>query len=419
MYGFDPEFSVIIRGAPDKLGLQEVKEAFATLDDVVRVQPIDNLRHTILCQFNESITPLLLDNEHVVHDSRWEIIQIDEFSPVQPDSEPLRDGVVPLAQAIGDMTVHFKEQMDELAAAYNVSPVTLSQVAATQIYGKTDHPKGALASTPAAALRAQPSHNPRVVVSADSNQPCGSKQTPNDSLLINPLPADVQKVIVEHIVKHDSPVHLPTTRELRLFSGNFPKPPSEVDFGVWRLRIKQVLNDSSVPEVQQRRTLLDSLLAPALTVALSIGPQASPSAYLQELDMAYGNVTGGEELYIQFLETHQNSGERASDYLRRLQTLLQEVVESNGVAKRDADSQLLKQFLRGCWDDMLLTTLHLKEPLTGTPKRNIPFSELLFRIRTYEKESQLKEMRRKRHLGESSTKVLTKAHLDILALMSP
>uniref|UniRef100_A0A3Q2DJ08 CCHC-type domain-containing protein n=1 Tax=Cyprinodon variegatus TaxID=28743 RepID=A0A3Q2DJ08_CYPVA len=290
------------------------------------------------------------------------------------------------------MTVHFKEQMDELAAAYNVSPVTLSQVAATQIYGKTDHPKGALASTPAAALRAQPSHNPRVVVSADSNQPCGSKQTPNDSLLINPLPADVQKVIVEHIVKHDSPVHLPTTRELRLFSGNFPKPPSEVDFGVWRLRIKQVLNDSSVPEVQQRRTLLDSLLAPALTVALSIGPQASPSAYLQELDMAYGNVTGGEELYIQFLETHQNSGERASDYLRRLQTLLQEVVESNGVAKRDADSQLLKQFLRGCWDDMLLTTLHLKEPLTGTPKRNIPFSELLFRIRTYEKESQLKEM---------------------------
>lgn len=154
-------------------------------------------------------------------------------------------------------------------------------------------------------------------------------------------------------------------------------------------------------------------------MALSIGPQASPSAYLQELDMAYGNVTGGEELYIQFLETHQNSGERASDYLRRLQTLLQEVVESNGVAKRDADSQLLKQFLRGCWDDMLLTTLHLKEPLTGTPKRNIPFSELLFRIRTYEKESQLKEMRRKRHLGESSTKVLTKAHLDILALMSP
>lgn len=411
MYGFDPEFSVIIRGVPDKLETETVKRAFATLDDVVRVHPIGSLPNTILCQFSESITPMLLDNEHVVDDSHWEIIQIDEFTPPQPDSEPLRDGLVPLARAIGDMTVHFKEQVEELAFVYNVSPTTLSQVAVNRICGKVDHPKGPATSTPAAALKAQPSHSPRFVVSSDVNHPCSSKQTPNDSLLINPLPADVQKVIVEHIVKHDSPVHLPPTRELRLFSGNFPKPPSEVDYSVWRLRTKQVLNDSSVSEVQQRRTLLDSLLAPALTVALSIGAQAPPSAYLQELDKAYGNVTGGEELYIQFLETHQNSGERASDYLRRLQTLLQEVVESNGVTKQDADSQLLKQFLRGCWDDSLITTLHLKEPLTGLSRRTLSFSELLFRIRTYEKESQLKEMRRKRHMGGNSTKVHTKTHL--------
>lgn len=180
---------------------------------------------------------------------------------------------------------------------------------------------------------------------------------------------------------------------------------------MWRLPAKQVVNNSSISQVQQRCTLLDSLLVPALTVALSIGAQAPPSAYLQELFKAYGNVTGGEELYIQFLETHQNSGERASDYLHRLQTLLQEVVESNVVTKQDADSQLLKQFLRGCWDDSLITTLHLKEPLTDPPKSTLNFSELLFRNRTYEKESQLKEMRRKRHMGGSSTKVHTKTHL--------
>ena len=116
-------------------------------------------------------------------------------------------------------------------------------------------------------------------------------------------------------------------------------------------------------------------------------------------------------MYIQFLETHQNNGERASDYLRRLQTLLQEVVESNGLTRQDADSQLLKQFLRGCWDEPLITTLHLKEPLTDSPKSTLNFSELLFRIRTYEKESQLKEIRRKRHMGGSSTKVHTKTHL--------
>ncbi|KAK2812112.1 hypothetical protein Q5P01_000074 [Channa striata] len=154
--------------------------------------------------------------------------------------------------------------------------------------------------------------------------------------------------------------------------------------------------------------LLDGLLTPALNVALAIGPLAPPSAYLNELDKAYGNVTGGEELYIQFLETHQNSGERASDYLRRLQTLLQEVIDTKGVAKQEADSQLLKQILRGCWDDSLITTLHLKEPIHYPFKDTFTFSKLLFKIRSYERESQLKEIRKKRHMGGSSTRVHTK-----------
>lgn len=85
---------------------------------------------------------------------------------------------------------------------------------------------------------------------------------------------------------------------------------------------------------------------------------------------------------------------------------MQEVVESHGVTKQDADSQLLKQFRRGCWDDTLLNTLHLKGAT------NIfTFSELLFNIRAYEKESQLKEMRRKRHLGNVAAKVHSKTHV--------
>ncbi|KAM3833971.1 paraneoplastic antigen Ma3 homolog [Diretmus argenteus] len=227
------------------------------------------------------------------------------------------------------------------------------------------------------------------------------------------MPGDVQKVIVEHIVKHESAGYTPSTRELRPYSGNSPKPPSEVDYSIWRLRVKQWLNDSTLSEGQQRRMLLDSLLSPALSVALSIGPQAPLSAYLQELDKAYGNVTGGEELYIQFLETYQDQlgGERASDYLRRLQTLIQEVVESNGVTKKDADSQLLKQFLRGCWDNCLISTLHLKEQLKDPMKSTPSFSELLFNIRTYEKENQLKENRRKRHMGGNSARVHSKTLL--------
>lgn len=108
------------------------------------------------------------------------------------------------------------------------------------------------------------------------------------------------------------------------------------------------------------------------------------------------------------METHQNNGEKASDYLRRLQALLQEILERDGVTKQDAGSQLLKQFLRDCWDDSMITALHLKE-LLSDPFKLIPtFSELLLKIRTHEKESQLKEVRRKRHMGVTSTKVHTK-----------
>ena len=416
MYGFDPERTVMLKGVPAKVKLEDVKRVFALLDDVVGVHHIDSLPNTILCQFSESLTPMLLDREHPADDSYWEVMQIDEYCPPKSVSEPPTDDVVPLARAINDMTVNFREQVNELALTYNMSPITLNQVAVNHISGKGDSDKGPVTSTPASALeapafKAQSTPNPRPVVFSADSYSSSPRQAPNDTLLVDPLSADVQRVIVEHIVKHDSLVFIPPARELRPFSGNSPKPSTEVDYKVWRLRAKQVINDSSLSEAQQRRMLLDSLHTPALNVAFSIGAQAPPSDYLHELDKAYGNVTGGEELYIQFLETHQDSGEKASDYLRRLQTLLQEVVENKGVAKQNGDSQLLKQFLRGCWEDSMITTLHLKEQLNDPSQSTPTFSELLFKIRNYEKESQLKEIRKKRHTAGSTTKVHTKTHL--------
>ncbi|XP_076137406.1 paraneoplastic antigen Ma3-like [Alosa pseudoharengus] len=225
------------------------------------------------------------------------------------------------------------------------------------------------------------------------------------------MPAEAQRVIVEHIVKRDSLTRVPTARELRPFSGNYPKPPNEVDYQLWRLRVTQLLNDASITEGQQRRIVLDSLLPPALTVALRIGHNEVPSVYVRELDNAYGDVSKGDELYIQFIETHQNSEEKPSDYLRRLQSLLHEVTERNGVAKQDADCQLLKQFLRGCWDDQLIAALRLREYSDESAYGPPPFSDLLFKIRTYEGETQQKELRRKRHLGNSVVRVHTKTQL--------
>lgn len=148
----------------------------------------------------------------------------------------LSEDVVPLARAIGDIAVNFKEQVHELAFTYNMNPVTLSQVAANHMSGKSNEKCPVLCPvTPASVCKTQPSTHSRPVISTDANHASIPSQVAAETFVINPLPADVQRVIAEHIVKHDSPVHHTPTRELRLFSGNSPKPPTEVDYSVWWL----------------------------------------------------------------------------------------------------------------------------------------------------------------------------------------
>lgn len=54
MYGFDPECTVMLKGVPAKVELEEVKRAFALLDDVVRVQHIDILLIGYSCSFSNT-----------------------------------------------------------------------------------------------------------------------------------------------------------------------------------------------------------------------------------------------------------------------------------------------------------------------------------------------------------------------------
>lgn len=278
-YGFDPECTVIIKGVRADVNLSSVKKAFALLDDVVQIQHLDDLADTILCQFTETVTPMLVEGEHTNDDgSHWEIVLVGEYCTESVDESEPTDNVAPLARIIDDMTVTFQEQISELAVTYNVNPTTLSWSAANYICGKMDINKSHVTSTPAPRLKSQPPSDSLSEATNATAHVSGQVQPPKgDSSLTIPVPADVQRVVVEHIVKHGSPSYAPTVKEPRPFSGNFPKPPSEVDYSVWRLRAKQVLNDSTLSEGQQRRALLDSLHTPALNVALGIGPQAPPT----------------------------------------------------------------------------------------------------------------------------------------------
>lgn len=252
------------------------------------------------------------------------------------------------------------------------------------------------------------------------SDPVVRKKTPKSAL--NALtpdelnPPEVQRIVVEHVIKNDASAVQAHSKWLRSFSGRVPKPPGEADFDTWCLHVDLLLQDSLPPDVQRRR-ILESLLPPASDVVKQLGSAAPPQDYVKLLDSAYGLVEDGDEIFARFLNTHQDTGEKASDYLQRLQTILSTAVRRNGVKQSSANRHLLKQFQRGCWDHSLILTLQL-ESKTKTPP---DFAELLLLLRTEEDRRAAKLDRMQRHIGGSKHKVTshTQFATDVSAYGDP
>ncbi|XP_028295989.1 paraneoplastic antigen Ma3 homolog [Gouania willdenowi] len=216
---------------------------------------------------------------------------------------------------------------------------------------------------------------------------------PIDNHTLNP--PHVQKVIVEHFIRSDSTPSSYSQSRLRTFSGRLPKPNGEVDYDAWRTQVDLLLNDMSVSDSQKVRRILESLLSPAADIVKPLGTNATPQAYLTQLDSAFGVVEDGEELFATFLGSNQNSGEKPSVYLNRLQSLITKAISRGGVSAAESDKYLLRQFCRGCWDQSLIIGLQLEHRKNNPPT----FPELLLLLRTEEDRRAAKMDRMKKHLG--------------------
>lgn len=168
-----------------------------------------------------------------------------------------------------------------------------------------------------------------------------------------------------------------------------------MDYDTWRSSIELVLRDPSVSDLQCTRILRDSLLSPACDLVKHLNYDTLPEVYLQQLDSVYGTVQDGEELYAKFMDTFQNHGEKPSEYLQRLQVALQHAVRRGGVSEKDIQNRLLAQFCRGCWDNVLISELQLKQRKSNPPS----FAEFLLLLRTEEDREAAKSLRMKQHLG--------------------
>lgn len=220
-------------------------------------------------------------------------------------------------------------------------------------------------------------------------------------------PPDIQKVVVEHIVRRQDVVpHMQSQVRLRTFSGKTPRPNNETDYDTWRTHIELLQNDPSMSPLQISRKILESLLPPAADVVKGLRPESPPATYLQLLDSAFGTVEDGEELFAQFLNTLQDPGEKPSTYLHRLQLALSRATKRGGVTCEEVDKHLLKQFCRECWDNTLLNALQLEQKKSSPPQ----FSDLLLMIRSEEDRQQAKTSHMKKHIGTTKQKAQLQFH---------
>lgn len=173
-------------------------------------------------------------------------------------------------------------------------------------------------------------------------------------------------------------------RRLRTFSGNFPTPAGEENLDHWLEQARLMIDECDCSEREKRKRIVESLKGPALEIIQAVrinDPDASPECYVEAIESAFGTPVSGEDLYFIFRSLHQQSGEKLSDFLRRLERSLTKVVQKGGLPSYRADRARIDQLIRGAVDsDMMLVHLRLRERKEKPPT----FLKLLNEIREEE-----------------------------------
>ncbi|XP_037833479.1 uncharacterized protein LOC119617377 [Kryptolebias marmoratus] len=205
-------------------------------------------------------------------------------------------------------------------------------------------------------------------------------------------------------------------RRLRIFSGITPTPAGEETLEYWLEQATLMVQESELTEQEKRRRILEGLRGPALEIVKSLRlskPRATAQEFLDAMDCAFGSAESAEDLYFSFRLIQQKSGEKLSDYVRRIEPFLAKVVKKGGVSANEKDKVRVEQLLRGAIDsDLMLLQLRLKERRSTPPN----FLDLLSEIRTEEEYQQTRKKVNARIRNVAASKDLVDDDVDIEVL---
>lgn len=384
-YGINAKRSVILQGISSSDIDEDIVNAISTYGNVVKVVRQSPIQAILEFDSEETLNdislPLLIDSPDDPR-TKWCLNSIEcLITPTTLLYPPINSDPSSSMQDVGNQD---SGEIDSDSSGNTIVSVPPTK----QVNSPEPVQSGSLPSAGTVKAKNKSKHV--------TDTPPKERQTISSEIL---NPQDVQRIIVEHVIKNEASSSGLGSKRLRSFSGRVPKPPGEVDFETWCLHVELMFQDGYSTDVQ-RRLILESLLSPAADIVKQLGSHSPPQEYVKLLQSAYGLVDDGEEIFAKFLSTHQDAGEKASEYVQRLHALLNTAVRRGGVSKSNANRQLYKQFVRGCWDQTLLLTLQQKLKDEPAPE----FSELLLELRTEEERRLVKVDRMQRHFGSSKAK---------------
>ncbi|XP_050807057.1 centromere protein F-like [Gopherus flavomarginatus] len=118
------------------------------------------------------------------------------------------------------------------------------------------------------------------------------------------------------------------------------------DYETWRDFTVPLVQEWECSDVEKWKRVLESLKGPAMRLIRALKdsqPAATVQDYLTALESVYGATDSSEDLYYRFRQTYQEPHERLSDFIRRLEDLLQQVRQKEDISIKRIDSARLDQ----------------------------------------------------------------------------
>ena len=181
-----------------------------------------------------------------------------------------------------------------------------------------------------------------------------------------------------------------TPRKITNFSGSSEVRKGEVDYKHWRRAASRIVDDTELSEGRKKVILLQSLVGDAED-AIDLHRDSSCRKLLRTLDKMYGTTADGYDLLATFYQQLQLPSQTSSQYLNQLYVLICEVVEQGGLPMNVMQETLLRQFIRGTWDEDLLDKLKLEDKVDEAPS----FPNLIEAVRRVEARRTERKLRQK------------------------